>query len=262
MAFLKKIKKITKRFFLKYKYFIILILLLTSSLFYILFFSNIFKIKNIEIDENILNSNAEEYIKKNIQGNIFLFSVKNFKNSFQFRFPEFSKIEIKKRYFDGTILLQLIKEKEIGIWCEKDIRCFYFNSEGYIFKEAPKNVSGSALIIIRDYPSKVVETLVLPYKVLDKKLLDFISIIFGILKEFNMIAVFSINRDNFEIIAETKNYPKIIFNLIKISEYEKNTIRKILQSLRDKFPELEYIDLRILDRVYYKMHSLKTPLTN
>jgi len=253
MSVIRKIR----RFYIVYKFFIFATGILFLSLIYLLFFSPVFEIKELNFNNTHVNEVVENIIKSSIiDSNIFLFSVSNYRKNILNRFPEIENFFIKKDYISRKVSVEIINRIENGIWCENDFRCFYFDNNGIIFKEAPRVISGSMFILVNEYSSST-ETIILPKNIFDDGILDFIHKLFYLFKEFNLTGKFLINDFDNELIFETVDNVEIIFNKEKISEYKEDILRALFDSLKDKFNTLEYIDLRVVDRVFYKVKSNK-----
>lgn len=120
------------------------LLLLSIGIFYILAFSNFFKIKNIEIsgakklDQETVKSFVAEEIKKEdkyyIPGeNYFILDKKKINQKILEQFPQVKAVETHKKFPSG--LTVQIEEKESAlIWCRE--KCFFVNPQGFAFMEA------------------------------------------------------------------------------------------------------------------------------
>lgn len=121
---------------------IILLFLFISFIVYCIFFSELFMIKNINIDGNqtISKKNIEEIVRKeNLEKNLLFFSQNNFfinnkKNIEEKLFLEFSEIKsisIKKK-FPNTVKIEIIEKNPLILWCRAE-NCYYLDNEGVAF---------------------------------------------------------------------------------------------------------------------------------
>lgn len=122
----------------------IFLLLFSIGIFYVLAFSNFFKIKNIEISgakkldqETVRNFVAEE-IKRSDRyylpsENFFILDREEIDKKILEQFPQIKTVTTHKKFPSG--LTVQIEEKESAlIWCRK--KCFFVNPQGFAFMEA------------------------------------------------------------------------------------------------------------------------------
>jgi len=194
----------------------------------------------------------------NLGENLFILSKNQIKSELVAAFPTITGINIKKELFHGLII-NFEKRVQIGIWCQPNTdptladNCYYFDKEGIIFKEAPQT-EGTLILKIKDYENKKVS---LGNQILNNSQLKFIT-------DFNN----EIIKNNQIKITEFKIGPSVNSNLEAISDrgwsiyldqnqdpaLEANNLFTILNEvIKDKASNLEYIDLRIPSRVFYKM---------
>lgn len=154
---------------------------------------------------------------------------------------------------------EIIDEQEIGIICKENSAfaeasadtCFYFNKDGIIFKDAPQT-SGGLILLIKDYSEKDYR---LWDKVLDKSFLDILLQIKDELfsKMGLMAASFDIELFPIEILRVVTNESWYI--LFSLKGDIKNQLLALKVALDEKIENrmsLQYIDLRIENRIYYK----------
>lgn len=236
-----------------------------------------------EIKEVIEKNLAEKKWLVVPQKNIFLASAGKIEKDILAEFPEIKKASVNKKLPD--ILITEIKEREeIGIWCEQkkiiqkledkeeeilDSRvmaendtkyreeketiiekCFYIDSEGVIFRQAP-SMSGSLVLKIFDQKkqnSQIGERPVAPEiigfvrqvksgldKLLELKILDFEVVSAG------------------DIRARISQGWRIEFSPFYPAETQIETLKAVLENkIKENRASLEYIDLRTEGRVYYR----------
>lgn len=142
-----------------------------------------------------------------------------------------------------------IDEQEIGIICAET--CFYLNKDGIIFKDAPKT-SGSLVMMIKDYSERDYK---LGDKILDKSLLD---ILLQTKEElFSKIGIKAASFDIESIPVETLRVvtSESWYILFSLERNMKNQLLALKAALDEKIQNrmnLQYIDLRIENRIYYK----------
>lgn len=222
------------------------------------FFSPFFKITEIKLPENdlITNNDIHKLITNsaplNLGENLFILSKKHIKADLAAAFPVLTDINIKKELFHGLVI-NFEKRIQIGIWCQLADDCYYFDKEGIIFKEAPQT-EGALILKIKDLKKKDVS---LGDQVLNNDQLKFIT-------EFNN----KIIENNQLKIIEFKIRPEPNIDLKAVTDYgwpiyldqnqnpvsEANNLFTILNEvIKNKVLNLEYIDLRIPSRIFYKL---------
>ncbi len=132
--------------------------------------------------------------------------------------------------------------------------CFYLDREGTIYKSSPF-VSGSWVVNIYD-PSS---TAGLGEQVVASETVDFILLINEEIKKVHTAAGQSLGKVEFEIAsaedlrAILPSGCQIYFNPSYSGQYQIRALQMILdEEVKESYPSLEYVDLRIEGRVYYK----------
>lgn len=259
---IKKKKSIIRN---KFFWLIIFVLVVLGVIFYLVVFASFFQIKEIQITGN--QKIPAEEIKAVIAGqishrlvffnskSIFLLKPEEIRQKILGNFSQIAETNIKRRLPD--IFKIEIKEKiPVASWYQSSLAerqnedCFYIDKEGVIFERNPEKLQP----IIR--PESPILDLVLGKPVIERKYLEAILEIDGQLKKNLGIDVkefiFSANEE--KLTVETSQGWKIIFNL------EKGVTSQIFNLevvLKEKIPletrgNLEYIDLRFGNRVYFK----------
>lgn len=218
-----------------------------SILFYFLFFSEVFQIKEI-IVSGAGKIPAEEIKSFFPAKNIFLVNSAKLKDDILDKFPQIAKIEIKRR-FPGTLSVLAQERIEKAVWCQQE-KCFFVDEEGIIFGSA----SGTERDLSRITKSVSAEA-ALGQKIIDR---DLLSGILKIEKELRaqpevFIKEFLIASDG-KLEAVIKENWKIYFDPQKDLDWQLTKLKAVLES---EIPEssrknLEYIDLRFGNLAPYK----------
>lgn len=247
---------------------LILICLIFLILIYIFLFSPLFKIRAIEVSGN--REVSQEEIKSSFDyKNIFLFTENKIKNDLIKKIPQIADIGVSKNFIKRSASL-LIKERErMGIICQisssveatednGEIRdCFYVDKQGFIFEDAPQT-SGSLILLIKDYSQR---DFYLGKEVFEEKIMNFIYNI----KE-NLFLETGVRVSDFNILSYPAKELKvmtgegwyILFDLEREAESQILALKAALASgpeglaARREEKSLEYVDLRIENRIYYK----------
>lgn len=256
----KEIKK--QRFVFKLKLYGILIFLLffLTGAGYLTVYSSFFKINNIAlIDAENKQANANEIIEglKNSfnkqskltsflgADNILIWQNKPDETFFK-NHPRIIDLTIKKDYLNKKIEIKIDERVKLGVWCR--LSCFWFDENGVIFEEAPM-VEGEMIYKITDSSNR---ELTLGDRVLDENLFNNLILIFKTLERagLNLKTLRLENLSAQEIIAESPLVPKIYFSL----RFDPDFSLSVFENLKKiNLEKVEYLDLRIKNRAYYKL---------
>jgi len=234
---------------LKKKKRIICLFLLILVLIYVFLFSSLFKIRKIEVSES--REVSEQQIKDNFSfKNIFLFTKKKIKEDLIKKIPLIADLEIKKDIFAGKIKLKIQERDRLGIVCQEE-SCFYIDSLGFLFEDAPQT-SGSLILLIKDFTER---EFFIGKKIFEENQIGSISFIKENLFLETGIKVLDFNILFFpltELKVVTNEGWYILFDLERDIQKQLLSLKAVLKEKIQEREGLEYIDLRIENRVYYK----------
>lgn len=221
---------------------LIVIFILVAGLAYLLFFSPIFKIKNIEVvgtSENVQIS-LENFKDKNI----FLVDTNQFVSEITAVNPQFLEVKVLRGI--PNILRVIFKERNSEVvWQSKDN--FYFvDSDGVAFKKVAKEQARSYPLIIDNQGLDVKA----PSDVSSPSFIDFVKNLSNYAFDDLKISHFEINETIFQIDAVTNKKIKIIFDTTRSISDQKEAFEKIYSEHKNEIKE--YIDVRVEGMVYYK----------
>lgn len=250
---IKKRKGISKR-----KVIWIIFLFVLMAIIYVLFFSPIFKIKEILISGG--GKISSEEIKNNlICNNIFLTTTKSVKNQLLQKFPEILNLKINKNIFNKKLEINIQERESVGIFCKENPAfakasagtCFYFDKNGIAFENAP-NTSGSLIDLIKDYSQKEFK---IGDEVLSKELMDNILAIKNELFQKIGLKIANFDIDSYpveELRVVTNESWYILFSLKRDIKSQLLALKVALDEKIQNRASLQYVDLRIENRIYYK----------
>jgi len=144
------------------------------------------------------------------------------------------------------------KHEQVGIFCKQDTTdCFYIDKQGIVVETAPK-ISGGLVVLIQDYSNREVK---LYDKVLDSELINTILEI----KDYLPTEI-GLNATSFDIDSYPTEKLRVVTNeswyiLFSLRQEIKKQLLSLKVVLNEKIEDrmsLQYVDLRIENRIYYK----------
>ena len=261
----KYLAKKRKRIFLRLFLWLILVLAIVAGFVYFLFFSKIFYVKEVSIANQSFIPNQE--IRQAIDD--FLAQKKFFVSGFSNlifvesdkiqslivnNFPQAENVTVEKKY-PHTVKVSLNGKIALGVWCFRvgDLdKCFYFDKNGVAF-ETSADSDGPLLLRVEDEKGQFEK---LGQAVTDKELLASILSIRPELEKIKIdIKKITIPLDeDFRVDAETSEGWQIYFSTRDDLKSQVNSLDVFLSQKisPEKRSQLQYIDVRIPNRAYYK----------
>ncbi|MBU2472655.1 hypothetical protein KKE74_01320 [Patescibacteria group bacterium] len=276
----RKEKNTLKKIFFRGMFFCLLI-----GITYFLIWSPFLWIENIEIRSSkvplyytsleireIVENNLEEKLWRIIsQKSIALISSSKIKNDILDQFPEINEVIIQRK-LPNILIVKIWERESIGVWCQyhststeefierKIDQCFYIDQQGIIYRQAPL-MKGN--LVLNIYSAKN-QTADIRTQVTSPEIIEFILAIEQGIEKIKMADKKPLTIIDFEIISledlrvTTLNDYQIYFNPAYSTELQLQALEMILEKeIKQDYVSLEYIDLRIQDRVYYKVRPEK-----
>ncbi|TSC59640.1 MAG: Uncharacterized protein LiPW15_660 [Parcubacteria group bacterium LiPW_15] len=164
--------------------------------------------------------------------------------------PQVKSMDVVKRYWSKKIEIRVVERKPYGIWCmgTEAPECFWFDGDGYIFKRG-LSTEGNIIKSVSDLSGR---KLGLGNRVLGEDFFPNLKSAFDVL-EASGIGTRSVELKDLalqEVAAKTAEGPLIYFSL----RFSAANFLDLLETLKGTkaFSKLQYIDLRIQNRAYYK----------
>jgi len=260
----------------------IMILAVLGGAFYFLFFSSFFSVKNIEISGN--NLIAGEEIKKAVMevadrkifkifsNNLLLIRKADIEDSIKSKFSNITTLEVDRK-FPGSLKIA-VKEKPIDIlWCnaikvEKIIakksaeekepvlteayQCYFSDEENNVYRKAEGEMGKNSIKVFRD------EGINLGARIGDDELKKFIREInanfaskIGLAVNYLYLPSISLR----EMRIFTAKGWKAYFDTTRSANEQIDVLNNVLKTAmtEKEKEELDYVDLRVVDRVYFKV---------
>ncbi|MBI2676459.1 MAG: hypothetical protein HYX21_00685 [Candidatus Yanofskybacteria bacterium] len=261
----KYLAKKRKRIFLRLFLWFIFGLAIIVGLVYLLFFSKLFYVKEVSIANQSFISNQEigqavdEFLAQKrffVSGfsNLIFVESDKIQSLVINNFPQAENVTVEKEY-PHTVKISLDGKTALGVWCfsmSDQNKCFYFDKNGVAF-ETSADSDGPLLLRIEDEKGRFEK---LGQAVADKELLSFILSIRPELEKIKIdIKKITIPAvEYFRIDAETSEGWKVYFSTRDDLKNQVNSLNVFLSQKisPEKRSQLQYIDVRIPNRVYYK----------
>ncbi len=239
-------------------------LLLAIGAAYAVAYSPLFKIRNIEVggneyvsSEEIISQIKRLFIEKSpiakFLGEDNILAWESGAQSIGFLSPRIKSLKIEKDYFSRSIKIVVSEREKFGVWCQP-ASCWWFDKSGVLFSNAVSS-EGNLINKVDDFsgrPLKIGE------QALEGKLLSNLIKIFAVLEKADL-GIKSLKLERLElqeIIAnpstgsgQAESSPVIYFSLRIDPSFGLAAIESLKSTGLNK---LEYIDLRVENRAYYK----------
>jgi len=210
---------------------------------YLVFFSQVFKIKNVEID-GVKSVEIADYLKSTLIGkNIVLLRTGKYLDELTEKFPVLESARII-RGLPSTVKVVIGERRQVLIWCQQ--MCFEVDSYGYAYDELETVVQDR--IVIKD-------TVGTKYKIGDKIVSsDYIAFFMSALDkiESNGLKVKEAEVDQtvFKLAFVTMDGWKIIVDPSESLSNQMYALKQILEKNRADLKD--YVDLRVEGLAYIK----------
>jgi len=254
----KKRRLRKKKSILKNKFFWIFALVLIAfiSLFYLICFCSYFQIKNIKISGNykVSAENIRKVIEENIpkkilffnSKSIFLINLNKVEEGLLEKFPHVENIFFDKDFPDKLIIE--IKEREPVAVFEKDNRYFLIAKDGVIFEETGEKESW---LVVKNPAVSEIE---LGKEVIERERIEKIIIIETGLEALDIQTIEAEIVNDQRVNVKTSEDWQAFFNF---DNDVSNQVFNLGVVLKEKISpgkrrNLEYVDLRFGNQVYYK----------
>jgi hypothetical protein len=257
-------KKKRKKLILGSALILLFIFIFLIAAVYALFFAKLLDVRTIKItvpegvSQTDLNAAINKWLdagfwKLTRRNDILFFSGTRLSDQLAKQFPELDSIVVNK-HLPHSLELSVSKRKPAGIWCLSVAAggCFYFDKNGVAYAEATPTV-GFLILNVNDSRNNLIK---LGDKVASHVWVDNIILAKELLVKIGLdTSEFDIPVDSFdEFDAKTAyGWPVIFSDQTDITRQ----INSLAQFLKEKLTPtqtktLEYVDLRIQDRIYYK----------
>lgn len=261
-----KYKREKRRRFSQKVFFIIgILVVLLAGIIYLLFFAHLLDVRSVVVESDTQASELKDTIKVETnqwldgkkyflqrRRNIVFLGLGQLQVQLTKDFPKIDSISISRQLFH-EIKINIKERSPAGIWClTTSQQCFYFNKAGIAYEKSPQT-SGFLILAVQDdrereinFGDKVTDNdwlkaiVSAQQQLSDKKIqVKFIGISKNSINDF-----YALTSANFKILLSIDT---------DIASQIDAMVSFISQKLTaDRVARLQYIDLRIQDRIYYK----------
>jgi hypothetical protein len=253
----RRLKK--KRFFKKLSFFLLTPLFIFVSLI-ALFYIPYFKIKKISLEgnssvdsekimANVSNYLAGKEFKIFPQDNFLILSKKEIVASLLKEFPRLKEVSLNKNFPD-TISIKVKERNNEALFCfsNKDEGCAFIDEDGFVFDKAPYFSSGVYLTFLEEATSAWKSSFQVIPEEQFKKLIDFKNLLAE--ENIKILQIIIKKEENYEL--QTNEKWRILLNEKNEAQITYQNLKLTLDQIKDKRKNLDYIDLRFGNKVFYK----------
>lgn len=230
---------------------LITVLFLIGTAYWI-FFSEFWKVQSINIQghERMTEERLLFLVHRAVTTESFILwpneSI-NIKNE-----PIIARIGIKKDWWHRSIMLTVFERGSSGVWCNNRNECFWFDKEGILIEKAPRPEGGFVIVFENAQSS----TYSLGKIFIEPKFFKVLLIIMNswIMDDF-IFESFIIDREKQEVRAKTTRGLLFYISLRSNPTHAIAALQKLKEEGKISFDNLEYIDLRIENKIYYRQKN-------
>lgn len=261
------IKKAKKLFATRVFWILVVLFIGFSTLSYYLFFSGKFLLRNVSIEgvntdtENAIRQYFDEFSHTKrflvfAQNKALLFPADAFTAGVSSAVPKVKNLDIQVE-LPNTLIIAAEERKQAGIWCvDLSAVCFFYDDSGVIYEPAPNVARGTLIKIIRDGRTEHAEA---GDTVLDNDLLSFIDNLIAALDLAYQKPAYIYIKDVEEIRAGffsagggQAGWEAYFSRSQDLIDSVENLVIVLEKEVGPREEELDYIDLRLLNKIFYK----------
>jgi cell division septal protein FtsQ len=213
---------------------------------YSFFFSDLFKVKEIEIlgSNKIQLEDFDKFLKSKIENkNIFLEKLQPIKNELLKNFPQVFLVEVERK-FPSKLIFKISERKEVANFCQNET-CYLIDREGIVFGV------GREESLLKIEKAKLDEEIKPGKSIIEREILTKILEISKRI-DFEIESVLIVSEDDLHF--KTKQGWEIIIDPEKDIDWQLTKLKVAIENAipKEKMNDLEYIDLRFGNFAYPK----------
>ncbi|MGA2666506.1 MAG: FtsQ-type POTRA domain-containing protein [Patescibacteria group bacterium] len=220
----------------------ILILILLGGIYYFIFQSPYFQIKNIIVDQN-MPPQVTQYLAQYKGQNIFTFQPNAIRDNLLAKYPELVSINVARGIPDA-IKVTFSQRSPVLVW-QTGAQFYLVDALGTAYIEVS---DPGGLIVVKDNKSLLVKS---EQQVVTDNFIKFVSSVKSKL-DANGLPVdhFEINETTFQVDAALKSGILIKFDITRSVDDQMSELTAFLKDHANE--ATQYIDLRVAGKVFYK----------
>lgn len=192
--------------------------------------------------------------------NILFFESNAIASAIRSSFFKVGRVAVNKDWQNRAVRVEISPRKEVAIWCQVASVsdgtapiCSYIDEAAFIFAPAPRG-SGGILSIITDARSR---TAALGAQVVEPAVLVAILDARTLLTTANYTIDSIILRPSRDVVVHVNGSFTIIFTLDEPPARQVDRLKSLIEfKLKDDLKKVDYIDLRIGNRIFYKLKDV------
>lgn len=171
-----------------------------------------------------------------------------------FKIPKIKNAQITTQA-PHTLNIKVQERSQEGIWCAYGFSaelpsCFFYDSQGVIYDDAPNSIKGSLIKVVRDSRTEGAE---LGSAVMDFELLEYIGNLVTTLEIQYELPSYIFIKNNDEISAGfSAGFVAQFSRSQDLQESVENLVLILASEIGNRASNLSYIDLRLGNKAFYK----------
>lgn len=223
--------------------YLIIVLVILVGLVYVLFFSSLFTIKNINSEGNP-TSETLTYLEQFKGKNIFMVRAKEIAMVVKEKNTQFKTVNVSLGIPD-TLRIIFTERLPVVVW-QTNNKSYLLDENAIAFKQV--DTSSKDLIIIVDNKNIEVNP---PVQIASSNFIDFLKNVNSKIGQLDMkILKFEIGETTFQVDAVTDKNIKIIFDTTRSVSDQMDAAQKAYKEKKDEVKQ--YMDVRVEGKVYYQ----------
>ena len=244
-----------RNFRIKLYFGIFFIFLFFIALLYILRYSTVFQARDFRIIGNqqlskevildtlkplVLNNRWEEFLGWQ---NLIVWN----RDNVDFNGTALLAAEIDRDWLRQSVNITIKERERLAIWCGINSYCYWIDNEATAFEPAPET-EGSLVLTINDPQNKKI---VLGNKVIEERFVKNLNIILSAILELKIpVKKIVFERNLLDLNLESYFGPDLLFSVRFDPSLNLASLRSVLETADIK--RMQYVDLRVENRIYYK----------
>lgn len=243
-----------RRFRIKLYAYSAIIILIIIFIFYLIAYSPIFRIREFKIAGN--RQISEDEIMKILESSALtnktylLLGPKNLlpwnKKAIDFPKTSLKKVFIERDWFKQILNITVEERERLAIWCGNNNQCYWVDGSGLLFGEAPETEGSLLLTVYADKP------LIEGTEISEERFVKNAVTVLRNIPLFNLpVKKIIFDSRLQELQVETYSGPNLFFSIRFNPELNISSFQKLEE--KTNIHNLKYIDLRVENRLYYKL---------